>query len=603
MAQWELLKPVQPQEAYDKDLCGKKKCSDSEYQRIKGIIASLDLQNFQEVHDCYLWSDVLMLADSMERLSAQWISDHHIEPFYSYAIAGASYITMLWRVGPVFSLITLNHGGWEFMNLVNANILGGLSWAAMPYAKADPLRDLRLFYFDVNSLFPRAMCFALPTGGYRRRADLETVERVNQLIQAYSQDQAKGYMIECDFEVPKEWHDIVDFPPVCKMAVSADMLSPIQHDLYGLVNSERDAEYKKLIPFLGVCEKQARHVALLQEWTKNCHIKILKVHTVYEFDQAPVLRDFMEKLNHMKKYASSEVIRQVAKLIMNSLYGRFYLNKDKQCHTKVYSDHWGFRLRIDRDKVDWDILDMEPDQFLALVTVPPREIKIDTPRVVAWAILDLAKMYFYRFYYEALKNQRESCRMIYHDTDSVICEMKSEGSMQDFGKELRAWNDGPKAKIVGGFDLTGFDDTYEKNGDLGFVKSEVGDYEIDEVVCLASKMYAFKASKNGVTKEHTRSKGIPRGLAEQYRFDEYKEMLLNPREMKTGPFSQFRVHRLQSIRIETEKTALAPLNDKIFMWKTVHEDGSVTFHSRPLGHHLNAETLKEMNQVIPLPAA
>ena len=135
---------------------------------------------------------------------------------------GASWQTMLWKVGPTFQLATDNNGGMDFLETINESILGGLSWAAKPYMQASEGHELH--YIDVTSLFPSVMRYSLPVGNYRRRPDLEdSLEQVKQLIQDYRPDQSKGYLIMCDFRVPQKYHDEVDFPPVCKMPISNQM--------------------------------------------------------------------------------------------------------------------------------------------------------------------------------------------------------------------------------------------------------------------------------------------------------------------------------------------------------------------------------------------
>ena len=68
---WSRMPAVLEQEAYDNKL-RRTTCSLPEYERIQALAADVGLTSFMSYHCCYLWTDVLALADIMERFSAEW---------------------------------------------------------------------------------------------------------------------------------------------------------------------------------------------------------------------------------------------------------------------------------------------------------------------------------------------------------------------------------------------------------------------------------------------------------------------------------------------------------------------------------------------------
>jgi hypothetical protein len=469
----------------------------------------------------------------------------------------------------------------EFLEAIDENILGGLSWAAMPYIQAMAGQTIK--YLDVISLFPSVMCGALPVGAYRRRPDLEnSLDEVKRLIQDYVEDQPKGYLIECDFIVPERYHDEVDFPPVCKMPIPDSMLSPYQLDLFKLYGAERDQSYAKLVPFLGEHKRSGRHIALLQVWSKHCHIEILRVHRVFEFDQRPVLREYMETLNLRKRHAPNPVARQNSKITMCATYGRMYLNKKKQCSADVRSDPWNFFVQVSKGGVKWHVVQTDP--FIGVLDKPPSEITIQEPRAVGWAILDLARAYFWRFYYECIKTTWKGVKLAYHDTDSIVVQLPTT----NFVKQALAWNKLPPAKTIGAFDLGEHGPKFKKlpeHGELGTIKDEKGPVQIDKVACLCSKTWALRCGEEADLK----GKGIPKGFLERYGFEDYKRQLFDPEPVK-AKFKAIGVRKFQSIKRDCTKKSISFENDKTFIWR----EGD-SFHSRPLGHKDNVKTRAQMN--------
>ena len=91
---WSSTPGVLERDFYDNDL-RRSKCSEEEHAKIQQLAEDLGLTSFMAYHCCYLWTDVLALADVCEKFSADWLSEYGLEPFHSLTLPAASYTAML----------------------------------------------------------------------------------------------------------------------------------------------------------------------------------------------------------------------------------------------------------------------------------------------------------------------------------------------------------------------------------------------------------------------------------------------------------------------------------------------------------------------------
>ena len=115
-------------------------CSEEDFDRIRRICAKLQLRTLGDLHDCYLYNDVLCLADVCETFRDLYMKiAAGLDPFHSLTLASATYRSMLRRCNAPFELITERNGGMELMECVNENTRGGLSCVFHPLAMANTL--------------------------------------------------------------------------------------------------------------------------------------------------------------------------------------------------------------------------------------------------------------------------------------------------------------------------------------------------------------------------------------------------------------------------------------------------------------------------------
>ena len=150
-------------------------------QELIDIWKSFQCSNLGEFLEIYLEYDVLMLADIIENFRNECLTNFHLDPINFVSTPSFSYHAMLLFSGVVFEPIpTL-----EMYYFVLRAKRGGLSQVTTRYAKQinskskalreyfnDPEFDENaetqlLYYIDCNQLYPMAMLYKLPVGGWQ----------------------------------------------------------------------------------------------------------------------------------------------------------------------------------------------------------------------------------------------------------------------------------------------------------------------------------------------------------------------------------------------------------------------------------------------------
>jgi hypothetical protein len=185
----------------------------------------------------------------------------------------------------------------------------------------------------------------------------------------------------------------------------------------------------------------------------------------YTFEKGYVLKDYVDSLYNLRlTYPKTDPMNMVAKLLLNSLYGRFGMD-DSFINTKIIpqKDYLEFEGKVKEGIID--VLELK-DNYLVQYKDPDVEFKtlLDNGRevhnvniAIAAAVTAYARIHMSQF-----KNNNTLPRLYYTDTDSL-------------------YFDGP------------IPDQFINNKELGKLKLE-GIY--DDAVFLAPKVYGLK---NGTT--------------------------------------------------------------------------------------------------------
>ena len=162
----------------------------------------------------------------------------------------------------------------------------------------------------------------------------------------------------------------------------------------------------------------------------------------------------------------------------------------------------------------------------------------------------------YNFHYNFIKKKVDA-DLLFTDTDSLTCEIKSEDVYEEFfkHKDLFDFSNYPK-------DSKFFDETNKKV--IGKMKDEFGEVIVDEFIRLRSKMYSIKKIDG---KECNTAKGV--NIATE--FNEFKDVLFHKKIIRHKMKRiQAKKHKIGTYEID--KISLSCFDDKRF----VLDDGIYT---------------------------
>jgi hypothetical protein len=339
------------------------------------------------------------------------------------------------------------------------------------------------------------------------------------------------------------------------------------------------------MPFLGEHKENGYHVAHLKYLRDVLKAKITKVHRIWSWRQSYWLREYITKIALDRQMSSDEVEKDVLKLIMNALYGKFLQNKENYTETQTYTDDESWLRavwKICGDKRHFDIVQGSIDSsesFLGTVTTTPEKgIVLDTPRLQGFAILETTKLIMLKLHRTFKNFYQQRATLCFTDTDSLIYLLKTEDYLDDF-EEIN------KTSAVQVFDLRETGRNAPNAGKLGLAKDEAGSKKglmtLWELAATQPKMYSLKTiDANGVVSCSMKGKGIPtRDLKRLQNHEDYVGVL---KHTNLDPMIEF--HAMRSSRHQVEhrlirKRGLTGDNDKVFQLGPCA--------SRPLGHWRN----------------
>ena len=261
-------------------------------------------------------------------------------------------------------------------------------------------RGLR--YFDINSSYPRSMLEMMPVGKPRE------VEAGTSLA-ALARLRKKGIgFIECTVEIPES----CEIPPL-----------PFRKDGKLVFPAGR---------FSGVWD----YDELMLLYDPLVKGRIVRVGRSLWYDQAPVFKDYIEQLWSFRNKSSpdyNEGLSEVAKLLMNALYGKCAQRPDRTQIVMPADGEWpdGYPSNGNPETAPYWICDTYSD---AAYIMPQLSAHVTTlSRIRLWK--GMASVITPRWDPSQMKYTRG--HVWYCDTDSILCDVE----VDDQGTALGQWKD------------------------------------------------------------------------------------------------------------------------------------------------------------------
>ena len=517
--------------------------SDADYSNVKTIFEKSGCKNLRDLCDLYIMCDVSMLADVF--------ADFNIEIFDAFGIHVANFVSgssLSMRAGLKQSKTDIELlSDYSMYETFQNSIRGGYCAVNKRYARANNYEmgsDFKpnkkssiIYYLDFNNLYGGCLTQKMPYGdfSYMSHDIISKYEKNPELFLEIDPEASKGYFITCDFHIPENLARLTDCMPLAIVNTKKIVPSPYTQSIGG-----GKASQKKLIAAHFSLERYSFHIKLLQFYIR-LGVIVSKVHSIIEFSQKPLFKNFVEYCAKARRIATEKddpVRKRVYKGVPNRLYGKtlqndisydgkYILVKNGDRYRKLCSN---FRFKSRR----WVVKDK-----IALVTLSKPYIKVKTPIFIGATVLQFAKLENLSFDLQVVKpscfvfngsypirqvdsaiieQSREIIEhiyLIYCDTDSVLYYLSLTEKAKNYTHEQVIQS----TFLHKYLDRSNFSTLSRESicapCELGYLKSEVSDNIILETIALSPKCYSIESRErlNDNLNVRTVTKGIPNRIS------------------------------------------------------------------------------------------
>ena len=371
-------------ELYNEDI------SDEEYEHARKLWDHFECATFEEYHNLYLITDVLLLRDVFDKFRKTCMEYYQLDAARYLTAPSLAWDAMLLYTGVEIELLTEDKHDIHTMH--EDHVRGRQVSLQTRLIECDDKSGI--CYIDANNLYGYAMSLPLPTGGHEflSREGIET-KKWDEKLNRDMDDCSYGYVFEVDLEYPKELHDEHDDLPFCaeKRKIKEE-LSPFQKDLLG---DEKLMTSVKLLTTLYDKKKYMIHERYLKLALVN-GLKLSYIHNVIRFKQAKFMKSYIDFNTQKRTEAKNEFEKDFFKLMNNAVYGKTLENM---------RNHVKMRVITDGDKMERYIRNPEfygsmlINDDVAIVTERVKIAKLKTPVFIGGTVLDNSKHLMYDFKY------------------------------------------------------------------------------------------------------------------------------------------------------------------------------------------------------------
>ncbi|KAK4885204.1 hypothetical protein RN001_001475 [Aquatica leii] len=551
-----------------------KDISDGDYNHAQTVWNEFNIKNLGEYSDLYLKSDVLILADVFENFRNSCMTTYKLDPVNFFSLPGFTWSAMLKYTKVELELIS----DIDVLMFVERGIRGGLSQCSIKYSKANNkyLNDRYnpnesenyLIYLDINNLYGLAMSQYLPYGGFKWLN--VTTEITNFILHDVKSDSDRGYLLEVDLEYPRNIHDLHNHLPLC-----AEHKCP------------PGSKQKKLLATLESKSRYVIHYRNLQQCVK-LGMLLRKVHRILEFKQSAWLKNYIDLNTRLRTQATNEFERNQYKLINNAVFGKTMENIRKHRVVKFvkrWHGRYGAEHYISQPNFHSSVIF---NNNTVAIEMNKTEILFNKPIYVGMCILDVSKIFLYRFHYDYMlqKFGHQNCHLLYTHTDSLIYNIQHNDIYETIKRDSHMFDTSGYAED----NIFGISRLNKKV--LGMMKDECNGGILYEFVGLKSKLYSFKVQNpNDINNTNTtnsqsdsaivikKAKGVLDSVVRNtISFDDYLKCIReNVTLLREQRMIRSSTHDIFTIK--QNRVALAANDDK----RCIQPDG---IHTLAWGHYL-----------------
>ena len=222
-------------------------------------------------------------------------------------------------------------------------------------------------------------------------------------------------MLEVDVKYLKEPHDL-------------------HNDLPFMCEKIRVSGVEKLVPNLRDKKKYVIHVKTLKQALDH-GLVLEKIHRVIKFKQSAWMKEYIDFNTRLRTVAQNDFEKDFYKLMNNSVFGKTMENIRKHRDIKLVNNKEDYLKQVMKPNFKGGVL-MGAD--LMSCEMGKVKVKMNKPVYLGQAILDLSKTIMYEFHYDYMKRKynESDLKLLYMDTDSLVCDIKTEDFYKDIAEDV-----------------------------------------------------------------------------------------------------------------------------------------------------------------------
>ena len=522
-----------------------------EYKKVQNFYKNMKFKNLKEYLECYLKSDITLLADIFNNFRQMIFNEFELDPVKYISSPSLSKDAAL-----KYSKCKIEHiKDVTIFQFVRNSIQGGLSNSINPFVKLDDIKNETIAYNDISSQYPHELRKKLPYKDYK------FVEKFDET--KYGQDKNHGCILLCDVKTT----DKIRNDPLysqCPMLVSRCKITHENLSEYQInqIKEKRENDYKekhkkvkniniedikynsqseKLIPNLGNDSNCYLNFEMYQMMKKAGYDITIK--KILEFKNKAIFKDYIEYLYSKKKQYALENKKSMEfciKIMMNSFYGSCLTDKTRFRDVRIATSK---RQALKMTKMP-NFQSMEPiSENLLIVELSKNKTVFDSPIVIGSIVLFNSKCNLYNYMYNIIPDLFGRENIIYscQDTDSILYKIKN----CSYDNYLKTLKENPHL--------------FAK--ELGLMENELNE-NIQEIISLRSKCYSILTESNNISK----AKSIGKNYCNKYHNHQYfKKILFNEIKMKKAEYYKISLKDNKLVTEHQSKDDIGNFNDKRYM--------------------------------------
>ena len=513
-----------------------KDITDKEYKLVKKFYENMEFKNLREYLECYLKSDITLLADIFNNFRKIIFDNLGLDTVkYISAPSLTKDCALKYSKAKIENIKDVS-----IFQFVKKSVMGGLSNSISPYLKIDNENE-SIVYNDISSQYPYELSKKLPISNYK------FVEKFDE--NKYGQDKNYGCIMLCDVKTTDKIRKDCLYSQcpmlVSKCKITDKFLSEYQINQIKNKRNNKNSNYKsqseKLIVNIGNDSNTYLNFEMYQMFIKSGYDITIK--KILEFKHEAIFKNYIEFLYSKKKQYALQKKKSMElcfKIMMNSFYGSSLTDKTKFKDIKICTTkNQALKLTKKPNFNSFNII----NENLVIIEMSKNKCVFDSPILIGSQILFNSKCNLYNYMYNIIPKLfgKENITYSLRDTDSIVYKIKN----CSYEKYLET--------------LKNNKNLFDK--ELGLMENEI-DENIKEVISLRSKCYSILTVNNN---HSSKAKSISKNFCKKNHTHEYFKKVLNNNINNKAEFYRISLKNGKLQTVLQLKDDINNFNDKRYM--------------------------------------